>query len=84
MAPIVAKSFLPIVRDLLSEAYTGWGIDWLMPYLLLYPKDKLAVIDKACMIHPREGEGKSTRPRLYDVPMPISRWGIMYSVPQPS
>lgn len=72
MAPIVAKSILPSVRDMLHDAHTGYGIDFLLPFVLLYPHDKIAVIDRVCMIHPFVEDGSPSRQRLYDLALPLS------------
>ena len=45
-------------------ALAGWGLDFVWPYLLGYPADRLAVIDEVCMYHPNAA--KQPCRSLYD------------------
>ena len=69
MAPTFTTNFLDTtVRETLTEAHTGWALDFIWPYLLKFPKDKVAIVDETCIehnLHPIEG-----RKRVYWVDMP--------------
>jgi hypothetical protein len=47
--------------------WAGWGLDWVWPYLLRYPRDSIAVIDEICMVHPHTVGTKSGEGSVYDV-----------------
>ena len=69
MAPTFATSLLDtLIRETLGEAYTGWGLDFVWPYLMKYPRDKVAVVDAVCIDHAKEAA--ADRQRLYNVQMP--------------
>ncbi|GAB4813835.1 hypothetical protein N2152v2_000881 [Parachlorella kessleri] len=44
--------FHNVFRHLINASHLGWGLDWIMPAQLLYPRDKIAVVDAVCMVHP--------------------------------
>ena len=46
----------------------GWGLDFVWPFLLKYPKDKIAVLDDVCIYHPHSSA--KSGPGLYDVKAP--------------
>ncbi|KAL4420071.1 hypothetical protein ABPG77_004336 [Micractinium sp. CCAP 211/92] len=52
----------------------GWGLDFLLPFVLGYPRDRIAIIDAACMVHPTEGPprqaGRPARQRMYSADLP--------------
>jgi len=55
MAPAFRMDFFTdVVRHTMSaeRTWVGWGLDSVWPALLHYPKDRVAVIDAACMSHP--------------------------------
>jgi hypothetical protein len=53
MAPIFETDFFfGFILPSLYNAYTGWGLDFIWPFLLRYPRAKIAVIDEVCMQHP--------------------------------
>jgi len=53
MAPIFETHFFfGFILPSLYNAYTGWGLDFIWPFLLRYPRAKIAVIDEVCMQHP--------------------------------
>ena len=55
MAPAFRMDFFTdVVRHTMSaeRTWVGWGLDSVWPALLHYPKDRVAVIDTACMLHP--------------------------------
>ncbi|KDD75400.1 hypothetical protein H632_c702p0, partial [Helicosporidium sp. ATCC 50920] len=54
MAPIMTMETLTyVVAPTLMFASVGWGLDYVWPFLLNYPRDKVAVIDEVCMYHPK-------------------------------
>lgn len=54
----------------LFDAYTGWGLDFVWPFLLKYPRNRIAVIDDVCMIHPA---GKKKTQSIYDSDAPYNQ-----------
>eukprot|EP00887_Chlorella_sp_A99_P005466 scaffold1.g5466.t1 len=71
MAPIFDMAFFQgLVVPTLHNAFTGWGLDFTWPFLLKYPKDKIAVIDAVCMFHP--SGSKPTGDSLYASGLPFS------------
>lgn len=48
----------------LRRRLAGWGLDSLWPFLLKYPRDRLAIIDDVCMIHPNRIKEPGTN--VYD------------------
>lgn len=74
MAPMFdAATLAGMVVDTLTDAHTGWGLDFVWPFLLGYPDKGVAVIDVACMHHPYTKTRGS--PSLYDVELPRPRCG---------
>lgn len=51
LAPLMNLETLMLCKDTFDENYSGWGYDFLWPYLLDYPKDKIAIIDSVIMTH---------------------------------
>ena len=51
LAPLMNLETLMLCKDTFDENYSGWGYDFLWPYLLNYPKDKIAIIDSIIMTH---------------------------------
>ena len=51
LAPLMSLDTLMLVKDTFDENYSGWGYDFLWPYLLEYPQDKIAIIDSIVMKH---------------------------------
>ena len=43
LAPLMSLDTLMLVKDTFDENYSGWGYDFLWPYLLEYPQDKIAI-----------------------------------------
>lgn len=71
MAPTISAPFFDsIVRSTLEEAYTGWGLDFVWPYLAGWPTNKIAVVDAVCMLH----GGQAPRKRVYESGLPMSPW----------
>ncbi|MDB5210585.1 MAG: hypothetical protein JWQ30_1412, partial [Sediminibacterium sp.] len=44
---------LLLLKDTFHLNHSAWGYDYLWPYLLGYPKDKIAIIDAVRMVHTR-------------------------------
>ncbi|KAL4430961.1 hypothetical protein ABPG75_006217 [Micractinium tetrahymenae] len=66
MAPMFEMEFFQnFVRPSLHDAYTGWGLDFVWPFLLQYPRDRVAVIDDACMTHPHFAQAKKGEGSVY-------------------
>jgi hypothetical protein len=51
LAPLMDLKTLLYLKDTFDENYSGWGYDSLWPYMLNYPKDKIAIIDSVVMTH---------------------------------
>jgi hypothetical protein len=51
LAPLFNLESLLKVYKTFDLNYSGWGYDYLWPYLLNYPKDKIAIIDEITMTH---------------------------------
>lgn len=51
LAPLFNLETLLKVYQTFDLNYSGWGYDYLWPYLLGYPRDKIAVIDNITMTH---------------------------------
>lgn len=34
-----------VLRWSLAHTHTGWGLDWTMPFILGYPKNRVAIVD---------------------------------------
>ncbi|KAG7668622.1 hypothetical protein NADE_006671 [Nannochloris sp. 'desiccata'] len=70
MAPTFTSYYLDTtVRKTVGEAYTGWGLDFVWPFLLNFPRNKVAIVDGACVQHARPTEGDG-RQRVYFANMP--------------
>lgn len=39
---------------------TGWGLDFVWPFLLKYPTNRIAVLDEVCMVHPEKKKGSKS------------------------
>ena len=51
LAPLMHIDTLLKLKDSFRINYSGWGYDYLWPYLLGYPKDSIAIIDAIRMNH---------------------------------
>ncbi|KAA6420076.1 MAG: hypothetical protein FRX49_09925, partial [Trebouxia sp. A1-2] len=66
MVPLFSMSvFNSTVISTMSHADTGWGLDWLWPFLLGYPSQKVAIIDEVCVIHPKAQLQPPTKASMY-------------------
>ncbi|GAB4815444.1 hypothetical protein N2152v2_002490 [Parachlorella kessleri] len=67
MAPALRFDFFQhVVRYTLEGTYTGYGLDFAWPALLHWPRNKVAVVDDICMVHPPSPPGGKPG-GLYDV-----------------
>lgn len=69
MAPTASGEFFDaVIRPTLNDSYTGWGLDFVWPFLAGFPHDRIAVVDSVCMLHAgrRGGAGK----RVYEAGIP--------------
>ena len=81
MAPTFSgKFFDEVVRNTLGdEVHTGWGMDYVWPYLLGWTRDSVAVIDGVCMLH-NSDPWKSNRMYYVDMSFdPRDEWDITLS-----
>lgn len=51
LAPLMHIDTLLKLKDSFQINYSGWGYDYLWPYLLGYPKNSIAIIDNIIMRH---------------------------------
>ncbi len=51
LAPLMSIEALLRLKSTFDLNHSGWGYDYLWPYLLGYPKDKIAIIDAITMRH---------------------------------
>lgn len=51
LAPLMSLQTLLQLKNTFDLNYSGWGYDYLWPFLLGYPKDKIAIIDAIIMRH---------------------------------
>lgn len=51
LAPLMHINTLLQLKDSFRLNYSGWGYDYLWPYLLGYPKNSIAIIDNIIMRH---------------------------------
>lgn len=53
MAPVVRWDlWSEVLRWTLDQSWTGMGLDWGWPYFLGFPRDRFAILDAVCMVHP--------------------------------
>ncbi|MEO8172761.1 MAG: hypothetical protein ABI581_06745 [Sediminibacterium sp.] len=53
LAPLMSIETLLQLKDTFQLNHSGWGYDYVWPYLLGYPTDKIAIIDAVRMEHTR-------------------------------
>jgi hypothetical protein len=72
MAPIFQMGFFEgLVRPTLYNAFTGWGLDFVWPFMMRYPRRRVAVLDEICMVHSAPSGSKGGgEGDLYTVPVP--------------
>ncbi|GAB4813813.1 hypothetical protein N2152v2_000859 [Parachlorella kessleri] len=53
MGPAMRMDFFhSVYRHVINASHTGFGVDWLLPALLWYPRSQVAIVDAVCMVHP--------------------------------
>jgi hypothetical protein len=53
MAPVFSRAALETCRRTFAESFSGWGLDYVWPKLLGHPRDRIAIIDEAPVLHTR-------------------------------
>ena len=38
----------------IAVCFVGHGLDWVWPFLLGYPQEKIAIINDICVVHPKK------------------------------
>lgn len=72
MAPTFTLEFLnSMVLPTLDEAYSGWGLDFIWPYLAKFPRNSIGIIDSVC-IHHKHALSQDNKASLYWIEMPRS------------
>jgi hypothetical protein len=51
LAPLMNLETVLKLKETFDANYSSWGLDGIWPYLLNYPKNKIAIIDNISMIH---------------------------------
>ena len=54
MMPCLSQESFMKCIDYFDQTPSGWGLDYLWPKILGYPKNKIAIIDEIFAIHPRK------------------------------
>jgi hypothetical protein len=67
LAPLFNINSFIKLKDTFNLIYSGWGYDWLWPYLLGEPKDKVAIIDNIIMEHTKP-VGENYLPTRFPIP----------------
>lgn len=47
--------------------HAGWGLDWVWPFLLGFPPDKVAFLDDVCVVHPKKELQDPWKVSMYSV-----------------
>jgi hypothetical protein len=53
MGPVFSRSTLKQLKTTFDYGLSSYGFDFLWPYILKYPKDRIAIIDEIVMFHNR-------------------------------
>lgn len=53
MCPCFSRNALNLCKETFIESEIGWGIDWAWTKILGNPKDKIAIVDEAIVVHTR-------------------------------
>jgi hypothetical protein len=60
MCPVFSRATLERLAYTFGQSVSGWGLDYLWPHLLGYPRDRVAVLDAAPVVHTRpQGTGSN-------------------------
>lgn len=66
MVPMFNMNFFTSkVIATLEHAETGHGLDWVWPFILGYPQEKIAIINDVCVIHPKKELQPGTKLTIY-------------------
>ena len=58
MCPLFERSALERLAYTFAQSVSGWGLDYLWPHLLGYPKNRIAILDATPVVHTRpQGTG---------------------------
>ncbi|KAL3132101.1 hypothetical protein ABBQ32_008710 [Trebouxia sp. C0010 RCD-2024] len=77
MVPLFSMRFFSTdVTTTLSTADSGYGLDWIWPFLLKYADNKIAVIDEVCIIHPRQSLQQLGKMSMYDTNPSLKGWEL--------
>lgn len=72
MAPIYQMEYFShVIAPSLYNAFSGWGLDFIHPFLLKYPETRIAVIDEVCVSHPNLA-GFRRKGSMYNSTLPYS------------
>ena len=53
MCPVFSRASLALLRDTFGESVSGWGLDFLWPKHLPYPRHRMAIVDAIRVRHSR-------------------------------
>ena len=53
MCPLFSNGALERLAHTFRESVSGWGLDYLWPHLLGYPRDRIAILDATPVVHAR-------------------------------
>jgi hypothetical protein len=56
------QSVIPTLR----YAESAYGLDWVWPFLMGFPQDRIAIIDEVCVIHPQKESQPIGKASMYD------------------
>ncbi|KAL3156458.1 hypothetical protein ABBQ38_000763 [Trebouxia sp. C0009 RCD-2024] len=77
MVPLFGMRFFKTdVIKTLSTSASGYGLDWIWPFLLKYADNKIAVIDEVCVIHPRQSLQELGKMSMYDTNPSLKGWEL--------
>ncbi|KAL3132160.1 hypothetical protein ABBQ32_008768 [Trebouxia sp. C0010 RCD-2024] len=77
MVPLFSMRFFKTdVIKTLSTSASGYGLDWIWPFLLKYSDNKIAVIDEVCVIHPRQSLQELGKMSMYDTNPLLQGWEL--------
>jgi hypothetical protein len=79
LAPLMSLDTLILVKNTFDKNYSGWGYDALWPYMLNYPKDKIAIIDSVVMTHTKPIGNDYSR---FPIPPIVESEEILNTLPQ--
>lgn len=51
----------------------AYGLDWVWPFKLGFPQDRIAIIDEVCVIHPTKATQSLGKASMYDTMTMLAR-----------